>query len=108
MKKMIEVEAEFCDICLSGKDVFYRCLKCGKSACFNCNKAGKLVHYKDGRGTDGPGYCIDCDRALCANPDPLFVALNNMERLLRQYTDLHTKERALVDEIAALLPQGYR
>jgi hypothetical protein len=38
MKKVIEKEVEFCDVCTKEMDYGNRCLICGKAMCYECRK----------------------------------------------------------------------
>lgn len=61
MKKKIEREEEFCDICELNTS-WYKCRICSKSACRQCIDNGLFVVYNEGLyiSEDNGHYCARC------------------------------------------------
>ncbi len=66
MKKIIEQEVAVCDVCKSDKNVFNRCIQCGKDLCFECIKTHEVKYnHVVNSGYSGDGrYCLSCDSML--------------------------------------------
>lgn len=78
MKKIVEIEATFCDNC--GADTYpHACRKCGAEYCYQCAAKPEIgTVYKHGVYVCGSGdgfYCRPCDIELSeSKSDPLHEA----------------------------------
>ena len=85
MKKNVEVEHYFCDVCKKdcGPYLHYKCLRCEKTFCYDCMK-NNATEYKHGVHFSGSGdglYCNECNLILYANGDELHGAYLKIAQL---------------------------
>lgn len=109
MRKMIEVEAEFCDSCQK-RAMVNTCMRCGIEHCYDCKeKLGvsydKAVYF---RGTGDGYYCRPCNTTLLIEgpPDKLFNAYLAIQRLQFEYKgfieDFDARKKAAEREVERL------
>lgn len=76
MKKVEQVENEYCDFCQVAPARYQHCMGCGKAICYDCVK----IHAKEYRHSvycsgSGDGlYCLECDARLASAGNPLHTA----------------------------------
>lgn len=86
MKKMVEVEQTFCDIC--GKEAWDPCLKCGKDFCWECKEKHGVIfpHSVTFSGSGDGFYCHDCEEKMASEKkDQLYLAYLEIDLLRRQH-----------------------
>lgn len=83
MKRVEQVETEYCDICESGTAGYLHCMGCGKAICFECRqtRAKEYPHAVFFSGSCDGLYCMECDARLAKNGDQLHAAYRQIERL---------------------------
>ena len=66
MKKPVQVEQSFCDVCGKQSSGYCVCNYCGKEFCYDCEKT-EAVNYAHAVSFSGSGdglYCNECDQKL--------------------------------------------
>jgi len=107
MRKEVKKTMDVCDFCGTDNSVFYKCLQCGKDACWECRD--KTVQYPQGvyisGGQDGI-YCLECDSTLMKSGDKLHRAYNIIEALRNESKiwgeDFHARSKKAEDNILKL------
>ena len=82
MKRVIQQESTFCDICTRG-GAMYACLECKTDFCYGCSRTyTKEYHHGVHFSGSGDGrYCLTCDAKLAASRDQLYLAYKTIESL---------------------------
>lgn len=91
MKKWIEIEDTFCDVC-GARGYADTCLGCGADHCYDCRKNHGIA-YSHGVHFQGSGdgyYCHTCDVAMRNNGNPLHAAY-------RRILELRNEEKAFYE-----------
>jgi hypothetical protein len=77
MKKTKTVETIVCDVCET-RGAYKTCLGgCGKYICWECKSEGRAKEYAHAVYFSGSGdgtYCLECDKRLTAEGQPLHAA----------------------------------
>lgn len=103
MKKTVEKETTFCDVC--GKEYPYCdvCLSCGKEVCHECAKT-EGVEYKHSVWASGSGdgfYCNECDSKLKKTGDKLHAAYRKIVSLRNEQEGFYKDFKARGDKAEA-------
>jgi hypothetical protein len=98
MKKVIEKETEFCDVCGKEETYPHKCLNCGKEICYKCAKT-EGIEYKHSVWASGTGdgfYCNACDLKLKTTGDKLHTAYRKIVSLRNEQDGFYKdfRERA--------------
>ena len=83
MKKLVQIEQSFCDVCNNESPGYYNCILCKKSFCYECSKT-ETKEYKHAVHFAGSGdgrYCFACDEQAKKNGDKLHMAYRQIEAL---------------------------
>ena len=106
MRKMIPKEVTFCDFC-GAKNYVEACLKCGKEACWQCQKKPKVgVEYSHAIYFSGGGdgfYCCPCDLELSESKADAkhnaYVAIRALRDELKQWSKDFEKRQKQAEEL---------
>lgn len=108
MKKLVTIEASFCDVCGKESSGYTNCDYCGKELCYECGKT-ELKEYKHAVHFAGSGdgrYCHECDDKLLANGDKKHAAYRKIAALRNEeagwYADFKKRASAAEAELSSL------
>lgn len=80
MKKIVEKEIAFCDICETDINVYYECDICGKHVCYE--HKGHVVQFGHSVWCSGSGDGTYCNECLAENKnDSLILAYRVIQNL---------------------------
>jgi hypothetical protein len=95
MKRIVQVEVEYCDVCESAI-AWMECLGCGKHFCRECEKKGLVTEFCTGvYGGSLLYFCPECEQAFSntgAKPEitkKLYDTLVSVRSLTREYAGFH-------------------
>lgn len=83
MKKLVQEERHFCDVCGGPAATYSACHNCGKDFCYECAKT-YAKEYNAGVYHSGSGdftVCLPCDADLTAKRDPKMLAYHAIQAL---------------------------
>ena len=105
MKKTVEVEQTFCDICSNKMSWSNKCIVCGKEFCYDCAKTN-TIEYKHAVHFSGSGdglYCFACDKEAPAKGDALHAAYRKIAALRNEEAGWYSDFKFRADEAEAKL-----
>jgi len=110
MRKTVEKEVEFCDIC--GKEMPYpcKCLICGKDICYGCHEDNmtEFTHSAHCSGSSDGQYCNEClSKPIPTEHQPLLNAYRAIEMLTKEAQlwseDYETRRKAAEKRVQELI-----
>ena len=105
MKKKINIEQAFCDVCGKEASGFNCCDICGKDFCYDCRDKYS-IQYKHAVNFSGSGdgfYCLECDKKALESGDKKHSLYRAIKALRNEeagwYEDFRKRQKKVEEEL---------